>query len=168
MLSIFAPASQFWRHGFDCVGTLLCHVFPTQIDQRQMTKKSALSNSHVAARQLKKRGPKEHDEQHLENDSSRRRLPCHAPAATTAAVMLPSDPQLLPLPPPLCCFHCHATAVTVLPQLLSPLPCPRRHRRRAMPCCCCHRPCCHALRRSRSLVVVEVVVVVIVIVILLS
>jgi hypothetical protein len=137
MLPIFAPIGQFWRHGFNnCVGThYLCRVVLTQTDQRQTTKKSALSNSHVATRQPKKRGPKEHDEQHLENDSSHRRLPHRAPAATTTAVMLPPDPQLppppLPLPP--CCFRCRATAVTVLLQPPSP-----------SPCCCllagCHLP----------------------------
>ena len=98
-----------------------------------MTKKSALSNSDVLARQPKKRGPKEHDEQHLENASSRRRLPHRAPAAATAAVMPLPDPQLLPPPLPPCCFRCRATAITVLPQPPSP-----------SPCCCllagCHLP----------------------------
>jgi hypothetical protein len=129
MLPIFAPTGQFRRHGFYCVGTLLCRIFPTQTDQRQMTKKRALSNSHVTARQPKKRGPKEHDKQHLENASSRRRLPC-----PVASIAVPSPPP----PPPSCCpricscrrcLHRHAASITV------PLP---------SPCCHSHHCQCHA------------------------
>ncbi len=58
MSPILAPSGQFWRHIFYCVGTLLCRVIPTQTDQRQTTKMRALSNSHVAACQPKKRAPK--------------------------------------------------------------------------------------------------------------
>ena len=37
MLPIFVPTGQFWQHGLQCVGTLLCRYFPTLTYQGETT-----------------------------------------------------------------------------------------------------------------------------------
>ena len=81
----FAPTGQFWRHGFYCVGSLLCRGFPTLTDQRQTTKKSALSNSHVAARQPKKK----------RTQRARRTTPRKGPPLVAASPAVPPPLWLL-------------------------------------------------------------------------
>jgi hypothetical protein len=110
---------------------LLCrHTFVTHFSNtdgpKTANKKRALSNSHVMARQPKKRGPKEHNKQHLENASSRCRLPCPA-----ASVAVPPPPPPLPS----CCCRvcsCHHHLCRHAASIAVPLPSP-----------CCHSHHCH-------------------------